>query len=42
MAGDDGLVLTVDLGIDTVRGNLAECVTSVRTGRVVRDERLWG
>jgi len=30
-----------NLGVDTVLGSLAECVTSARAGRVVRDERLW-
>lgn len=30
-----------NLGIDTVLGSLAECVASARSGRAVRDERVW-
>jgi predicted aconitase len=30
-----------NLGVDVVLGSLAECVTSARRGRIVRDEALW-
>jgi len=30
-----------NLGVDPVLGSLAECVSSARAGKVVRDERLW-